>query len=173
MLPSSYEYDARIEIQNHGRLYGKESPENFHSVSDYRDSFIAGAMKVFVCVNRFSRGVYRVQRELEEDGNGRASFDFSLITTFRLVGNVSQTYFDEGFGRETSRNYFLGYPRKIEDEILEAICISPRITKKDSAQKLNRTGDCLRYHLRQKVKASIIEHEGSTKAGKWIILELR
>ena len=77
-------------------------------MSDYRNPFIAEAMKVLGYVNRFSRGVYRVQKELEENGNGQASFDFSLITAFRVVENVSQKYLEEGFGR---RNY----PRKAQE----------------------------------------------------------
>ena len=51
-----YEYDDRIEIQNPGGLYGKVSPDNFPNVSDYRNTFIAEAMKVLGYVNRFSRG---------------------------------------------------------------------------------------------------------------------
>ncbi len=63
-----YEYDDRIEIQNPGGLYGKVTPDNFPNVSDYRNPFIAEAMKVLGYVNRFSRGVYRVQKELMENG---------------------------------------------------------------------------------------------------------
>ena len=99
-----YEYDDRIEIQNAGGLYGKVSANNFPNVSDYRNPFIAEAMKVLGYVNRFSRGVYRVQKELEENGNGKASFDFSLITAFRVVEPISTTYFEEGFGEEESDN---------------------------------------------------------------------
>ncbi len=55
-----YEYDDRIEVQNPGGLYGKVTPDNFPNVSDYRNPFIAEAMKVLGYVNRFSRGVYRV-----------------------------------------------------------------------------------------------------------------
>ena len=52
---------------------------NFPNVRDYRNpGFIAEAMKVLGYVNRFSRGVYRVQKELQENGNGEAMFDFSL-----------------------------------------------------------------------------------------------
>ena len=61
-------------------------------------------MKVLGYVNRFSRGVYRVQKELQENGNGKASFDFSLITAFRVVEPISTTYFEEGFGEEESTN---------------------------------------------------------------------
>ena len=107
-----YEYDDRIEIQNAGGLYGKVSANNFPNVSDYRNPFIAEAMKVLGYVNRFSRGVYRVQKELEENGNGKASFDFSLITAFRVVEPISTTYFEEGFGEEESTNKSGELPNK-------------------------------------------------------------
>ncbi len=76
-------------MQNLGGLYGKVTPDNFPNVSDYRNPLIAEAMKIFGYVNRFSRGVYRVQKELTENGNGKAVFDFSLVTAFRVVENVS------------------------------------------------------------------------------------
>lgn len=177
-----YEYDDRIEIQNPGGLYGKVSPDNFPNVSDYRNPFIAEAMKVLGYVNRFSRGVYRVQKELEENGNGQASFDFSLITAFRVVENVSQKYLEEGFGGETSQEKHRKDPRKaqerpkksprnIEDEILDEIKDFPQVTRKDLAKRLNRTEDSIRYYLRRMVKEGVIKHEGSTKAGKWIIVK--
>ena len=75
-------------------------------------------MKVLGYVNRFSRGVYRVQKKLEENGNGKASFDFSLNTAFRVVEPISTTYFEEGFGEEESDNKLPnkleGLPNKIE-----------------------------------------------------------
>ena len=121
-----YEYDDRIEVQNPGGLYGKVTPENFPNVSDYRNPFIAEAMKVLGYVNRFSRGVYRVQKELEENGNGKAIFDFSLVTAFRVVENVSKRYFEEGFGvniaqekEETTQKLPRNYPettQKKEDK---------------------------------------------------------
>ena len=139
-------------------------------------------MKVLGYVNRFSRGVYRVQKELEENGNGQASFDFSLITAFRVVENVSQKYFEESFGGETAQEKHRKDPRKaqerpkksprnIEDEILDEIKDFPQVTRKDLAKRLNRTEDSIRYYLRRMVKEGVIKHEGSTKAGKWIIIK--
>lgn len=82
--------------------------------------FVAEAMKVLGYVNRFSRGVYRVQKELEENGNGKAIFDFSLVTAFRVVEKVSEKYFEEGFGvdiiqenEETARKLPGNYPEVI------------------------------------------------------------
>jgi ATP-dependent DNA helicase RecG len=98
-----YEYDDRIEVQNPGGLYGKVNPANFPNVSDYRNPFIAEAMKVLGYVNRFSRGVYRVQKELVENGNGEASFDFSFITAFRVIEKISERYFEAGFGSDDNK----------------------------------------------------------------------
>ena len=185
-----YEYDDRIEIQNPGGLYGKVSPDNFPNVSDYRNPFIAEAMKVLGYVNRFSRGVYRVQKELEENGNGQASFDFSLITAFRVVENVSQKYFEEGFGGETTQEKLRKDPRKAQEttqeklrkdprkaqettqeRILAAIQAKPEITQKELAQSIGITHDGIKYHIKNMTKLGIIKHEGSTKAGKWVIIK--
>lgn len=62
-------------------------------------------MKVLGYVNRFSCGMYRFQKELEENGNAQVSFDFSLITAFRVVESVSQKYFEEGFGAGTPKKH--------------------------------------------------------------------
>ena len=159
-----YEYDDRIEIKNPGGLYSKVSPDNFPNVSDYRNPFIAEAMKVLGYVNRFSRGVYRVQKELEENGNGQAYFDFSLITAFRVVENISQKYFEEGFGGEATQE-------TTQERILAAIQAKPEITQKELAQSIGITLDGIKYHIKNMTKQGLIKHEGSTKAGKWIIIK--
>ena len=64
-----YEYDDRIEIQNHGNLYGKANAENFPHVNDYRNIVIAESLRVLGFVNRFSRGVQRVEDDLIANGN--------------------------------------------------------------------------------------------------------
>ncbi|MDH6534574.1 transcriptional regulator [Parabacteroides sp. 52] len=176
-----YEYDNRIEVQNPGGLYGKVSEENFPNVSDYRNPFIAKAMKILGYVNRFSRGIYRVQKELVENGNGEAIFDFDLITAFRATENVSQRYFEEGFGADTQENgqetpkkrprNTQETPKNIQDEIIEAIKNNSSITRKELEALLDRTPDSIKYHLAQLTKKGIIKHVGSTKAGKWVVIE--
>ena len=157
-------------------------------------------MKVLGYVNRFSRGVYRVQKELEENGNGKASFDFSLITAFRVVEPISTTYFEEGFGEEESTNKSgestdktpiksEELPNKLpnksgelpnksggttrettQERILVAIQAKPEVTQKELAQTIGITLDGITYHIKNMTKLGIIKHEGSTKSGKWIII---
>jgi len=80
-----YEFENRLEIMNPGGLYGNANSENFPTVNAYRNPVIAEAMKVLGYVNRFSRGVIRVQEELEENENKKAVFDLSKITVFEVV----------------------------------------------------------------------------------------
>ena len=164
-------------------------------------------MKVLGYENSFSRGVYRVQKELEENGNGKASFDFSLITAFRVVEPISTTYFEEGFGEEESDNKlgestdktpikseelpnklpnksgelpnkFEELPNKLggatqettQERILVAIQAKPEVTQKELAQTIGITLDGIKYHIKNMTKLGIIKHEGSTKSGKWIII---
>jgi Predicted transcriptional regulator containing an HTH domain and an uncharacterized domain shared with the mammalian protein Schlafen len=179
-----YEYDDRIEVQNSGGLYGKVSKENFPNVSDYRNPFIAKAMKALGYVNRFSRGIYRVQKELVENGNGEALFDFSLVTTFKVIENVSQRYFEVGFGADSKENTQetpKKHPentRKIKDDypettqkLLEVVKHNPQITQNQLAEALGITMDGVKYHIKNLSKKGIIKREGSDRAGEWVIIE--
>ena len=80
-----YEYDDRIEIQNNGSLYEKANPENFPNVNDYRNIVIAESLRVLGFVNRFSRGVQRVEDDLIANGNGMPEFDLTLGTAFKVI----------------------------------------------------------------------------------------
>lgn len=80
-----YQYSNRIEIINPGALFGNARPENFPSVNDYRNPIIAESMKVLGYVNKFNRGISKVQNELEKVGNKPAVFNVSKITTFEVI----------------------------------------------------------------------------------------
>jgi len=177
-----YEYDNHVEIQNPGGLYGKVSPANFPNVSDYRNPFIAEAMKVLGYVNRFSRGVYRVQKELVENGNDEAVFDFSLITAFRVIEKVTDKYFEEGFGTETTQNTNSttqettqeadGTTQETTQEIiLRMIEEKPAVTQKELAEIIGISINGVKYHIQKMSKQGIIKHEGATKSGKWVIIQ--
>ncbi len=79
-----YQYSNRLEIVNPGGLYGNARPENFPNVNDYRNPVIAEALKILGYVNKFNRGIARVQKELVDNGNGKALFTLDKITVFAV-----------------------------------------------------------------------------------------
>ena len=46
-------------------------------------------MKILGYVNRYNRGIIKVQKELKENGNGKAIFDLTLITAFKVIEPIS------------------------------------------------------------------------------------
>lgn len=79
-------FDDRIEVTNPGGPFGQVRADNFARVTDYRNPSLAGAMKGLGYVNRFGRGVGRVQASLERNGNPPAEFqvdDSSWAVTIR------------------------------------------------------------------------------------------
>ena len=90
-----YQYEDRIEIMNAGGLFGNARPENFPNVNDYRNPVISESMKVLGYVNRFSRGVLRVNEELLQNGNDKAVFNFDLMTAFEVTVRLSNSFSQE------------------------------------------------------------------------------
>ncbi|WP_404815232.1 ATP-binding protein [Streptomyces thermolineatus] len=67
-------FDDRIEVTNPGGPYGQVRDDNFDRVTDYRNPSLAAAMKGLGYVNRFGRGIGRIQATLERNGNPPAEF---------------------------------------------------------------------------------------------------
>lgn len=70
-----------------GLKVDKARPENFPTVNDYRNPIISEAMKVMGYVNKFNRGIDRVQRMLLDNGSPQAQFDVNKLTVFEVVVN--------------------------------------------------------------------------------------
>ena len=124
-----YQYNDRLEIVNPGGLYGNARPENSPDVNDYRNPFIAEALRVMGYVNKFNRGIARVQKELVENGNGKAVFTVDKVTVFSVnVTNAKAV----SVSSETSPN------SQVKDLVLSdkslkilKLCANGPLTKKE------------------------------------------
>lgn len=67
-------FKDRIEIVNPGGPFGQVRADNFDRVNDYRNPSVAAAMKSLGYVNRFGRGIGRIQATLSRNGNPPATF---------------------------------------------------------------------------------------------------
>lgn len=148
-----YQFDEYIEVMNAGGLYGEARPENFPSVNDYRNPLVAEAMRVMKYVNKFNRGVSRVQEMLKDNGNSPAVFDVNTMTAFRVTVPVSKDANLPQNGKPTNP---IPSTLTIEDKIL-AFCREPK--------SLTEIMALFGYTNRTKFKAKYISPLIGTKLG--------
>ena len=58
-----------------------------------------------------------------------------------------------------------------EEKIIVHIRNDPQMTRNELAVKLNISPDAVKRRMDKLKKAGKIEHQGSTKAGKWVVLK--
>ncbi|MBI1759444.1 MAG: putative DNA binding domain-containing protein [Actinobacteria bacterium] len=68
-------FDDRVEVSNPGGPFGVVDEHNYDRVNDYRNPSLAAAMKTLGYVNRFGRGIERMRRQLESNGNPPPEFE--------------------------------------------------------------------------------------------------
>ena len=61
--------------------------------------------------------------------------------------------------------------KQIETDIIRLIENNPSITINEITEKLNSTIDSVRHYINKLKNQNVIKHEGSTKAGKWVVIK--
>ena len=126
---------------NPGGLYGNARPENFPDVNDYRNPVIAEALKVMGYVNKFNRGIARVQKELVENGNGKAAFTVDKVTVFSVnVTNAKAENVRAGYdtSRDVKESVFSDKSLKVL-----ALCSIESRTKKEMLHMIGVTNQTI------------------------------
>ena len=159
-----YQYPDRIEIVNHGGLYGKARPENFPMVNDYRNPAVAEGMKILGYVNMFNHGIAKVQRELATNGNGKAVFTVDRITVFEA--KVKET---EGWSSPVNDpvNDPVRLQNLLQSDLITLLKEDPTITRPELCERLNVSLATIRRALAQLKNLKLIERVGSDKSGHW------
>ena len=127
---------------------------------------MAEALRVLGYVNKFNRGIARVQEELEENGNGKAQFDVDKLTVFSVIVN-------DNANAKTSTKTNAKTNAKTSTKtnaIVAAIKANPDIQLKELAALFEISTEGVRWHLTKLKKKGVIKREGSSRKGKWIVI---
>ena len=173
-----YQYKDRIEIINPGGLYGNARPENFPNVNDYRNPVIAEAMKVLGYVNRFNRGIARVKKELADNGNSEAIFDYKKIGMFGVTvfDALYKLTVPEDIVHESGETVKLPSEKssqkgsqKSSQKILQLVQENSVITTTEMADKLNITRRAIAKQIEKLKREGKLKRIGPDKGGRWEI----
>ena len=153
-----------IEIVNPGGLFGRARPDNFPRVNDYRNPLLAEAMKILGFVNKFSRGVSKVQDELAANGNPRATFDLNHRTEFRVTV-VGQSGPNERKRWSNPDNVAIA-----ESKIIDFVKAHPGVKRDEISLELKIPLRTLGRYLKQlDLERGAIEYRGTNRTGGWYV----
>ncbi|WP_053188612.1 RNA-binding domain-containing protein [Sunxiuqinia dokdonensis] len=170
-----YQYKNRIEVINPGGLYGNARPENFPTVNDYRNPVIAEAMKVLGFVNRFNRGIARVKKELADNGNPDAVFDYKKIGVFgvtaydALYQSLKTLKAETGKFSITPGEATFSLSMKNPEKVLMLIEEDEHITIPEMADKIGISVKGVEKIISILKNEGRIERVGSRKTGYWTV----
>ena len=82
-------YADRVEILSPGGPFGVVTKDNFRRTTDYRNPNLAAAMKALGYLNRFGRGIARVETEMAKNGNPPPEYDIGRSWWSVVLRNAS------------------------------------------------------------------------------------
>ncbi|HNT66988.1 MAG TPA: ATP-binding protein [bacterium] len=163
-------YKDRIEIDNPGSFPEGMDPEDFifkDEQSVLRNPLIADILYKTKDIEKWGSGLKRIFEECREKG---IKVEFKKLKTgFRVVFYRRGEFAGKDYEYpETTQKLPRNYPEKVQ-EILKAIAVNPRITRRELALKVGLTPDGIKYHLNRLKKDGILKRIGSDKGGHWEI----
>lgn len=128
----------------------------------------AEAMKVLGFVNRFSRGVLRVEEELKENGNGKPEFSLNLGTAFMVIEHISSSSNEDVNEEKSEEKENL---TDTERNLLQLLSVNPNAAYTFISDNLGIGETSVYNHIRALKKRGWLKREDGRKHGKWVVLK--
>ena len=141
---------------------------------------------MFFClklIQSYGSGIRRAKNALKQIGSPELIFependtdDYTLVTAYinaEFAGiQKEEAELQYAPAQETAQETAQEKNDKLTDEerIIILLSKNPKMTRNELAEILNISADAVKRRLEKLKKAGKIEHRGSTKAGKWIVL---
>jgi ATP-dependent DNA helicase RecG len=132
-------------------------------------------MKILGYVNRFNRGIARVQQELTENGNSKARFDVKNLTAFKVtVMNAlsSEDTSEKNEEKDSEKNRKKTRVKtgvKTREKIINLIRNDNSITIEQLVAQTGLSRRGIEWNIDVLKKNGILERKGSKKTGIWMV----
>lgn len=189
--PTVFIYEDRLEISSYGSLPYKLSKESFFAGKSMpMNKGLFTICLVLKIVEQSGHGVPIIVEKY-----GKEAYDFtsdSIVVTLKfpfkfrgVVNNSERNLTPKKNPKETPKKNPEEKPKRktpkknskektqrkqIEIDIIKLIEENPSITANEITEKLNSTIDSVRHYINKLKNQKVIKHEGSTKAGKWVVI---
>lgn len=159
-------FPDRVEITSPGGLPKGLNPQEFGTRSVLRNPNLANLFHRINYIEKMGTGIRRIQKMMLEAGLPRVRYvwDSYVTAVFPLekrkasVKTTQET--TQEITQETTREKIVGLLKR-----------KPRITRNEIAEIIRLSPDGVKYHLDALKRAGRIRHVGSTKKGRWEIIE--
>ena len=161
--PGIYVYSDRLEIESYGGIPKSLSKAQFlKGKSRPVNERLFEICKACHFVEESGHGVPKVTTTYGEDAYIFTVNFINVVIPFDRTGFSSTT-------QETTQEKLKTTKKTTQEKIVELLKANPSLTRKDLAIVLSVSEDGIKYHLNALKNKGIIQHQGSTKSGYWIV----
>lgn len=127
-------------------------------------------MRVLGFVNRFSRGVQRVENDLLENGNGQPEFDLSLGTAFKVIERKAHMEVTEKVTEKVTENTSSKFSlSETHRKVFHLLCMNSDITYAELMKQTNLSRGYLSRVIASLKENGYVVRIGSDRSGSWEI----
>ena len=169
-----YIYKDRISFVNYNRPLPTVTIEALNRDRSFdRRQYLNKELKdMFFSLNlieSYGSGIRRAKDALLENGSPEHKFypDNEEDNYTNAVMGINVEFLKEFNGSTTQE---IKIEKSVPNRIIELMMMEPNITAKQIAEHLNVSFDGVRYHIKKLRADGKIKREGSTKSGKWVVM---
>lgn len=182
-------FHDHISFINHNRPLPPVTIEDLNTKTEFKDrNYLNDELKEMFfkldLIQSYGSGIRRAKNELSRIGSPALVFepdndtdDYTAVTAY-INGEFAEVQREEAnlkgapaqeIAQETAQERY--EELSDEEKIIVLIRNDPQMTRNELAVKLNISPDAVKRRMDKLKKAGSIEHQGSTKAGKWVVLK--
>ena len=182
-------FNDHISFINHNRPLPPVTIEDLNTKIEFKDrNYLNEELKEMFfkleLIQSYGSGIRRAKNELSRIGSPALVFepdndtdDYTAVTAY-INEEFAEVQREEAklkgaSAQETAQEIAQEKNDELSDEekIIVLLSNNPQMTRNELAVKLNISPDAVKRRMDKLKKVGRIEHQGSTKAGKWVVLK--